>query len=302
MNGDPGRVVLLGLGEVGSLLVRELRGLGFVPEAFDTAFSDPSGIAARNAAALELALPATVAEMGVEPELVISAVTPGSCVDAARAAAPLLAKGAWFLDLNSASPGHKIHAAELVEAAGGRYVEAALMSAIEPRRLAAPFVLGGPHASAFADEAPRFGLDNVRVDPGPLGHAAATKLARSVVIKGMEALFTESLVAARRHGVEDLVLASLSNLLPEADWAQVAAYFLERTLRHGVRRSEEMAEAAAMVREAGIEPVMSAATSERQAMSGVMRASLDRAPELAAMIDLLTQTDQIPQPDEETRS
>jgi 3-hydroxyisobutyrate dehydrogenase-like beta-hydroxyacid dehydrogenase len=301
MVAEPGIVTVLGLGEVGSLLSGELRSLGFRTESYDPAFSVSGSPAARNAEALGLPADVTVEALHPTPALVVSAVTPGSCVEAAREAAPLLGRGAWFLDLNSASPGHKIQAADLVERAGGRYVEAALMSAIRPRRLSSPFVLGGPHAEQFALVAPRFGLDRVSVDPGPLGHAAATKLARSVVIKGLEALFTESLLAARHHGVEDVVLDSLSNLLPDADWAEVAAYFLERTLRHGVRRGEEMNEAAAMVRETGVEPVMSSATAERQAMTGALRARVDEAADLAALIDLLRPS-ATPHIDEETRS
>lgn len=301
--GSPATVLVLGLGEVGGLVVGELRALGHRAQAYDPAFSDPDSRAALNARALGISLDATVHDMDSDPDLVISAVTPGSCVEAAREADPLLRRGAWFLDLNSASPGHKIEAAELVEAAGGRYVEAALMSSIQPKRLSSPFVLGGPHARLFAGEAARFGIDHVSVDTGPLGHAAATKLARSVVIKGMEALLTESMLAARHHGVEDVVLSSLSNLLPEADWEQVAAYFLERTLRHGLRRAEEMAEAAAMVREAGVEPVMSSATSERQAMTGALRARLEEGQGLGTLIDLLMPSgaDHL-QPDEEIPS
>ena len=39
-----------------------------------------------------------------------------------------------------------------------RYVEAALMSPIGPRRLASPFLLGGPHAADFAAVAATWGL------------------------------------------------------------------------------------------------------------------------------------------------
>ncbi len=296
-------VVLVGLGEVGRVFAEEMMSRGYTVRACDPACADPGSRASSHAAELGIQASVVPGPELAEAALVISAVTPGSCVDAAREVAALLVPGAWFFDLNSAAPDNKVRAAALVDAAGGRYVEAALMSAIRGRRLMSPFVLGGSHASAFAEVAGVYGLGNVTVDPGPLGHAAATKLARSIVIKGMEALFTESMLAARRHGVEEQVLASLSNLLPEADWEQVATYFLERTLRHGVRRSEEMAEAAAMVRDAGVEPVMSLATAERQALSGALRARLEDSPTLGSLIDLLDHTD-APHPpsQEETRA
>jgi 3-hydroxyisobutyrate dehydrogenase-like beta-hydroxyacid dehydrogenase len=104
----------------------------------------------------------------------------------------------------------------------------------------------------------------VTVVSDEVGRAAATKLCRSVVVKGLESLLTEALLAARVHGVEREVLDSLPNILPPADWEAVAGYFISRSLQHGRRRSEEMEEAAATVAEAGIDPWMSLAAVERQ--------------------------------------
>ncbi len=138
------------------------------------------------------------------------------------------------------------------------------MSPIGPRRLASPFLLGGPHAQAFATVAAGYGIGDVTVVADQVGRAAATKLCRSVVVKGLESLLSESLLAARVFGVERDVLDSLPNILPPADWEAVAGYFISRSLQHGRRRSEEMEEAAATVAEAGIEPHMARATVERQ--------------------------------------
>jgi hypothetical protein len=80
------------------------------------------------------------------------------------------------------------------------------------------------------------------------------------------------------------VLDSLSNILPPADWQAVAAYFISRSLQHGRRRSEEMAEAAATVEEAGVEPLMSRAASERQLRAAGHAGALAEL-DLAAVID-----------------
>ena len=117
-----------------------------------------------------------------------------------------------------------------------------------------------------------------------VGRAAASKLCRSVITKGLESLLTESLLAARHYGVEKEVLDSLSNILPPADWQAVATYFISRSLLHGRRRSEEMAEAAATVEEAGVEPLMSLAASERQ-LRAAGHADALAEPDLAAVID-----------------
>ncbi len=279
------RVTLIGLGEVGTVFAEDLAARGHADlVAWDIAFADPGSPAARAAAVLPVATAEAAATAASGAGLIISAVTAANCQPAAAAVAPGLRPGAWFFDLNSSSPGHKKQAARAVEQAGGRYVEAALMSPIASRRLASPFLLGGPHAAEFALAAGAWGLSGLTVYSEEVGRAAASKLCRSVIVKGFESLLTESLLAAHHYGVEKEVLDSLSNILPEADWQAVATYFISRSLRHGRRRSEEMAEAAATVAEAGVEPLMSLAASERQRRAAGHADALTEA-DLAAVID-----------------
>jgi 3-hydroxyisobutyrate dehydrogenase-like beta-hydroxyacid dehydrogenase len=252
--------------------------------AWDTAFADPGSAASRAAIGLPVAAAGSAATAAAGAGLVVSAVTAANCQLAAAAVAPGLSPGAWFFDLNSSSPGHKKQAAHAVQQAGGRYVEAALMSPIAARRLASPFLLGGQHAAEFAAAAGAWGLSDLTVYSEEIGRAAASKLCRSVITKGLESLLTESMLAAREYGVEKEVLDSLSNILPEADWQAVATYFISRSLRHGQRRSEEMAEAAATVEEAGVEPLMSRAASQRQ-LRAAGHADALAEPDLAAIID-----------------
>ncbi len=279
------RVTLIGLGEVGTVFAEDLAARGHADlVAWDTAFADPGSVASRAAAGLPVAAAAAAETAAGGAGLVVSAVTAANCHLAAAAVAPGLSPGAWFFDLNSSSPGHKKQAAHAVQQAGGRYVEAALMSPIAGRRLASPFLLGGQHAAEFAAGAGAWGLPDLTVYSEEIGRAAASKLCRSVITKGLESLLTESMLAAREYGVEKEVLDSLSNILPEADWQAVATYFISRSLRHGRRRSEEMAEAAATVEEAGVEPLMSRAASQRQLRAGGHADALAE-PDLAAIID-----------------
>ncbi|WP_084125564.1 NAD(P)-dependent oxidoreductase [Demequina sp. NBRC 110054] len=263
-----GRIALIGLGEVGRVFVEDLRAVGRGDiAAWDTAFADPDSKASVNARELGVTPASSMDDAVAGAALVVSAVTASNSVAAAEAAAPAMEPGAFLFDLNSSSPGHKQAARDAVESHGGRYVEAALMSPIGPKRLASPFLLGGAHASAFLGIADGYGITGVTALGGEVGVAAATKLCRSVIVKGLEALLTESLLAARTFGVERDVLDSLPNILPPADWEKVAGYFMSRAVQHGTRRAEEMEEAAATVAEAGVEPYMARATVERQRWS-----------------------------------
>jgi 3-hydroxyisobutyrate dehydrogenase-like beta-hydroxyacid dehydrogenase len=177
--------------------------------------------------------------------------------------------------------------AKLVEDAGGRYVEAAVMTPIAPKRIASAMLLGGPHGAAFLDGARGLGFTGAVAFSDVVGQASATKMCRSVIIKGMEALLTESMLAARAHGVEKTVLHSLSDLLPVGDWERLARYMISRSLEHGTRRAEEMREVAETVKETGLAPVMAAATAERQDWTAAHKAALAQSGDLGAMLDLI---------------
>ena len=127
-----------------------------------------------------------------------------------------------------------------------------------------PLLLGGAGAAKLAPLLKELGFE-AKVASAKLGIASATKMCRSVMIKGLEAMVIESFTAARAYGVEDAVLASLYETFPGIDWEKQAAYFFQRVIEHGRRRSEEVREVAETVREIGLTPWSSQGTAERQA-------------------------------------
>ncbi|HHZ07439.1 MAG TPA: NAD(P)-dependent oxidoreductase [Rhizobiales bacterium] len=215
------------------------------------------------AAASGVACCATPADAVRDAAIVFCLVTADQAVAAAEAAAPHLRKGAFWLDGNSCSPGSKRSAAALIDGAGGRYVDMAIMAPVHPALHRTASLLSGPHAEAA--QPVLAGLDmNVRVAGPGVGDASSIKMLRSVMIKGFEALTAECLLAAHRAGVEEAVLASLQASDPGWDWKRRGAYNLERMLVHGARRAAEMREAAATLRELGLPDRMAAATAAWQ--------------------------------------
>ncbi len=259
------KITLIGYGEVGRILAEDLIAQGHAVTACDLKLGGEAGNALRaHAAKVDVVLAESHATAVHGAELVLSAVTASQAVAVAQAAAPALDKGAFFLDFNSASPGAKIRAAAIVNAAGGRYVEGAVMTSIPPYRIKVPLLLGGPHAAALEPVLKQLGFAP-KVASEKLGVASATKMCRSVMIKGLEAMVIESFTTARHYGVEDAVIASLYETFPGIDWEQHAAGFFRRAIEHGRRRSEELREVAVTVREAGLVPHSTAGTAERQA-------------------------------------
>lgn len=255
------RVGIVGYGEVGRIFAAGLKDAGVEwVGVWDLKLADPDQRSELQAVAEAQGVQtcASAAELCAQATLVVSAVTASSTLAVAHDVAAHVQPDAFFLDLNSASPGTKQRAAGLVDAAGGRYVEAGVMTSVPPHGLRVPMLLGGPHAAELADQLRAWGMDATVVSER-IGVASATKMCRSVMIKGLEALVLESYATARHHGVEDDMIATLQETFPGIDWQQQGSYFFSRVAKHGQRRAEEMREAAHTVREAGFEPFMAEA-------------------------------------------
>jgi 3-hydroxyisobutyrate dehydrogenase-like beta-hydroxyacid dehydrogenase len=168
-----------------------------------------------------------------------------------------------YLDLNSVSPATKRRIAGAIGAGAGRFVEGAIMAPVPGLDHRVPILLNGPWAAALLD---RLSVYQMRLDvmQGDVGAAAAVKMCRSIVIKGLEALLLECSLAAGEFGAADRVFDSLAETFPGVDWPKTADYMIGRVLQHGERRAREMDEVAAMLREAGIEPIMSEAAARLQ--------------------------------------
>lgn len=204
---------------------------------------------------------------------VLALVTADQALAAARTAARVIGPSALYLDANSVSPQTKRAAAEAIEAVGGAYVDVAVMSPVRPALTAAPLLLSGPHAEKATARLCGIGFSQVRVLDGPVGAASAVKMIRSVMVKGMEALTAECLMAAVAAGVDAEVIASLDASKPADGWAARSDYNLDRMMLHGGRRAEEMREVVATLEELGVEPAMSRATVAWQAAIGAVGVS-----------------------------
>ncbi len=209
----------------------------------------------------------TTTEAVADAEVVFSMVTADQALAAADATARLLPTNTLYFDCNSCAPQTKAAAAKVVEAAGGRYVDVAVMAPVHPRLHRTPVLVSGPHTDAALDIMQRLAMSADTVSGG-VGQASAVKLVRSIMIKGLEALTAECLLAGRRLGVDDRVLQSLDASFPGFDWPKRAAHMLERISVHGVRRAAEMREASAMIEKAGLPGRMAQATIDWQQQIG----------------------------------
>lgn len=281
-------IAFIGFGEAGQTISRGLAKEAAQPalRAYDILFGAPAGAKLEAAAkALGVGLARDHVEAVREAGLVILVVTASSSLEATKSCLPGLRKGQLFLDMNSVSPKRKLETAALVAPTGAAYVDCAVMAPAAPHLHKVPCLIGGPGAAALAPRAAALGMKMEFVSE-EVGQASAIKMFRSIVVKGLEALLVESMTACAEYGVEDRVLASLKETWPGIDWQKLSGYMIERVVTHGRRRAAEMREVSETLQSIGIDPLMAAATAERQqwvADLGVKASSQDRA-ELVGVI------------------
>ena len=196
--------------------------------------------------------------------LVLSLVTADQALAVAKMGAAHLAPGAIFCDMNSVAPGTKRRAAAAIEAAGAHYVDVAILSPVHPARLGVPLLLSGGEAASAARALAGLGFSNCRTVGAEVGLASSIKMIRSVMVKGIEALTAECMLAANAAGVTEEVLASLDASERAEPWARRAAYNLDRMIVHGLRRADEMDEVVRTLEDLGVDPALSRATARRQ--------------------------------------
>lgn len=200
-------------------------------------------------------------------EVIFSLVTADQAAIAAQAAAKIITQGQYYFDCNSCSPDTKKANAQIVEAAGGVYVDVAVMAPVYPALHQTPLLISGSQANSALAVFAALDMKATLIEGG-VGSASAIKMIRSIMIKGMEALTAECSLAARKAGVEKNIFASLDASFPDFNWHDRSAYMLERMMVHGLRRAAEMREVALTVEQLGLFNGMTQATVQWQQRIG----------------------------------
>ena len=190
---------------------------------------------------------------------VLSTVTTDSAEGAARACVAHLAPGQVYVDLNATAPSVKRAVESIVRAAGAGFVEGAILGAVGVTGAATRILIGGPDGRETAQALGDLGLNAEFYSP-EVGKAAMFKMLRSIFSKGLEALVLELLVAGKRAGLEEDLWRDVTDLLDRNPFEQVAANWVRtHALAHG-RRYHEVVQVAGVLREIGLEPIMTAGT------------------------------------------
>ena len=304
MSFSPRVIALLGFGEAGSAIARGLCAEGGwrgpskpgdnAPRrviAIDTALDkDARGTAlGKTARALDVAIEDHYSAALSEADLVISAVQGEFARDAAAAAAPLLKKGAHFLDLCTVTGKMSDEDRAEIESGGGRYIDVAVMGGFFKQGIKAPMLVAGQEAEAAVAWMNASGFVATLLGPKP-GSASSVKMLRSVLVKGIEALGVEALVTARRQGILDEVLGCLGDA-DDMTLGGFIAMLVQTHIVHAHRRWEEMGLVARTLRETGVDPLMTEAIerSHRRSVDAHIAPADGQVPSLDEALKILSE-------------
>jgi 3-hydroxyisobutyrate dehydrogenase-like beta-hydroxyacid dehydrogenase len=268
---------LIGFGEAGRVIAGAVTRSGADLVVHDVALRDPvRGEALAAAVAGMGARPAVGVEELADCDVVLSLVTPATAVDAAAAFAPAARDGVLYVDLNSAAPTHKKSVASRLP--GARVVDGVMTGGgiqLDAERI--PISLAGPDAQEAAGLLREVGL-NAAVVGEQVGAAAGLKMLRSVVIKGLEGLWVEALMAADRLDVVEPLLATVEETLDRWPTRDFASMLVTTHVAHAGRRQVEARMSRETVEAAGVEPILSSAVAARHERTARGLAATGRKP------------------------
>ena len=263
----------IGFGEAGSTIARGLRTAGvdrILAYDINTNDSTFGPRILERAAEAQTTMVESPEALANSCDIIFSTVTSSSSLDAAKQTVAFLTSRHTYADLNSVSPALKQEIERVISASGASFVEIAVMAPVLPYGHKVPMLLGGAGAQALAKMMAPFGMRMDVLEGAQVGSAAAVKMCRSIVVKGLEALLFECVMAATKFDADTLVFASLDESFPGMNWKKLADYTSGRVVVHGERRAREMEEVAETLKAIGIDPIMAEATARRQDWSAQM--------------------------------
>lgn len=243
------RIAFIGFGEVASAFSAALAVRGAKITAYDVLIGQAGGIdrLKGRSAGTKVAF-CGLAEALSGAQYVLSTVTTSMARKAAQECVPHLGPAQTYVDMNATDPGVKLEIERIITPSGAAFVEGAVLGAVGVTGAKTEILLGG-----------ELGL-NVRFYSEEIGKASMFKMLRSVFSKGMEALLIEFLVAGERAGIRDDLWREVTELFAQHPFEKTASNWVRSHATAHARRYHEMKQVAGVLRQLGVEPMVTAAT------------------------------------------
>lgn len=245
------RIGILSIGEMGYHWASLLNNRGVEVLSYLRGRSELTRKRAENAKVRPVA---NLTQLVAESDLIVSVVVPSAAKRVAAKVAKALSKserqGLLYLDANAISPMTAQAIAQALDKA--IFVDGCIIGSAANLAGGTVVYVSGPEAERIK-ELERFGL-SVKVLGSSIGQASAFKIVYAGLTKGLQGLFTELLVGAKKFGLLEEILARYDESFPGL--AKKVGHSITALPVHAGRRAEEMAELAQTFRHYGLKPIM----------------------------------------------
>jgi 3-hydroxyisobutyrate dehydrogenase-like beta-hydroxyacid dehydrogenase len=259
-----GKLGFIGFGEAAFNIAKGLQGEGLEGIlAYDKFWKEAPGaeLICKRAAEAHVKLVPSLQELVQGSEIVLSAVSADMAVSLAQSSKPFLQSGKIYVDINATSPMTKEEIDAIISPVA-LFVDCAVMGPVPTYKHKVPVTVSGKGAKAFYEAMSPFGM-NITFMDAPAGSASASKMFRSIFMKGFVTLLLEMLVAAHKYHVEDDVLLSVKETLTAGPLLEVINGLVGRGVIHSERREHEMKEVIATLETLQVDGTMSKATQAK---------------------------------------
>ncbi|HMM22100.1 MAG TPA: DUF1932 domain-containing protein [Selenomonadales bacterium] len=258
------KIGFIGFGEAAFNIAKGLAGEGLTGiRAYDKFWNvaPQAELVQQRAKEAQVELAPSLQELIEAAEIVISSVSANLVVPLAKESSPYLRPGQIYVDLNSAGPDTKVAANEII-APKALFVDVAVMGTVPGNGHKVPMLASGAGAPLFVEKMKAYGMNLVLLE-GPAGKSSASKMFRSIFMKGFVTLMLEAVVAGHKYGIEDDVLDSIEETLTAGDFRTIVNGMLARGVIHSERREHEMDEVIATLKNLKVDSTMSEATKAK---------------------------------------
>lgn len=254
----------IGFGEAAFNIANGLKTQGLEGiAAYDKYWNIEPGAAliGERAAEAEVELLPSLEVLAKNSDIVMSAVSADMAVRLARSAQPFLRPDTLYADLNATSPMTK-EEVDAIISPSALSVDCAVMGPVPNYKHKVPITVSGRGAGLFAEKLSPYGM-NITLMEAPAGSASASKMFRSIFMKGFVMLILEMLVAANKYHVADEVLKSVEGTLTAGPLLKIINGLVGRGVIHSQRREHEMEEVLATLNALDVDGTMSQAAKDK---------------------------------------
>jgi len=176
-----------------------------------------------------------------------------------------LRKGQLYVDVSASTPATKQAIWEKIKNTGVLFADAAMLGSLPKKKHQVPITASGNGAAAFKETMTPYHMD-ITLAGEKAGSASAIKLVRSIFMKGIASLMIEMLEGAHAYGVADEVVNSLSKSLDGTPFVSHLNRLVTGTGVHAKRRGHELEGSIDLLKDAGVEPLMTTAAKASHEM------------------------------------